>query len=809
MLSAETIFAQQTSGGAPIVTSLSRDHDRLEGGAQIVIRGKNFKRKTLVILGDRVVERVKVESATRIRFRVPPQQLPGNRTLTVQTSKGIAQRAFAINAKALTELANGEITTIAGGVPFVGDGGLATQASFGMSFGAIFVSIAIDQTGNLIIGDLFNYRVRRINLASGIINTIAGNGARGFAGDNALAISASFTFPSGVATDSAGNLIIADTGNHRIRRVDANTGIVTTVAGNGIRGFSGDGGPAVNANLIFPSELAVDKQTGNIFIADIFNSRIRRIDVKTGIIDTVVGNGRSAFSGDGGPATSAGIDPAGIVLDPNGNLFIADFVNNRIRRVDAHTGIITTVVGNGETGSGGDGGAAINASLNQPFLVALDSGGNLFCVDSSSNRVRRVDARTGIITTVAGNGRAAFSGDGGLAIDAGLSPGSIAIDSVGNLFIADNDNNRIRRIDAATGIINTIAGDGTAALSGDGGQARQARLVDPEGIALDSINNIFIADTFNNRIRRIDASTGVITTVAGDGVAGFRGDQRPANEASFNLAADIAVDRDGNLFIADIFNNRVRRREASSSTITTYAGSTSGQEFAGDGGPAVNAKFFFPAGVALDQEGNLFIADSNNNRIRRVDINTGIVATVAGRDKRGFDGDGQLAIQASLDSPVNIALDRQGNLYIADFFNARIRRVDALTGIITTIAGNGNANFSGDGGLAVNAGLRPASIAVDAAGNLFILDADNRRVRRVDSSTGIITTVVGNGIAGYRGDGSAAISASIDSSQAIVLDKAGNLYIADNFNNAIRVVKGIGMTEKQPAASCRPFMACR
>ena len=287
---------------------------------------------------------------------------------------------------------------------------------------------------------------------------MAGNGTESFSGDGGLATNASLAFPSSVAVDAAGNVFIADTFNERIRRVDAATGIITTVAGNGTAGYGGDGSAATGANLNDPIGVAVDS-VGNVFIADTFNQRIRRVDAATGFISTVAGNGTFGFNGDGGLATDAWMrDPVGVALDSAGNLFITDQNNQRIRRVDAATGTMSTVAGSGTFGFGGDGGLATNASLSRPTGAALDSAGNLFIADQSNQRVRRVDAATGIMTTVAGDGTFGYTGDGGLATDACLkNPAGVALDSAGNLFIADQSNHRIRHV-ASSGTVG--GGDG-------------------------------------------------------------------------------------------------------------------------------------------------------------------------------------------------------------------------------------------------------------------------------------------------------------------------------------------------------------
>jgi len=345
----------------------------------------------------------------------------------------------------------------------------------------------------------------------GTIITVAGTGTSGFSGEGDLAISAKLNMPRGLALDGVGDLFIADTNNHRIRRVDAATGIITTVAGRSGSGFSGDGGPATSAQLNQPAGLALD-DANNLFIADEANHRIRRVDAVSGIITTVVGTFNYGFNGDGGPATSATLTgPSDVVVDSTGNLLVADRGNHRIRRVDAATGIITTVAGTGAYlfggyGFSGDGGPATSAQLNQPAGVALDDADNLFIADEGNHRIRRVEAATGIITTVAGRSGSGFSGDGGPATSANLNfPSRVILDAAGNLFVSDRQNFRIRRVDAVTGIITTVAGKGDYGFSGDGGPATSAMLYTTYGVAVDAASNLFIADSFNHRIRRVSS----------------------------------------------------------------------------------------------------------------------------------------------------------------------------------------------------------------------------------------------------------------------------------------------------------------
>jgi len=336
------------------------------------------------------------------------------------------------------------------------------------------------------------------------------------------------------------------------------------------------------------------------------------------IITTFAGNGQVSYSGDGGPAINAALNyPKGLAIGANGSLYIADTENFRVRVVNS-LGIINTFAGNGVDSYSGDGSAAISAGFSDVMGVAVTSAGNVYIADAS-NRVVREVSTAGTVTTIAGIGVQGFSGDGGLATAAALGrPVALALDVSGNLYIVDSVNQRVRRI-GTNGIITTVAGNGNSAYAGDGGPATLASFSFPLGVTVDSADNIYVADAGNNRVRKITASTGIITTVAGNGQAGFSGDGASAANATLNLPSDVALDGAGNLYIADAGNNRVRMVN-SAGVITTIAG-TSTNGFTGDGGPAAQAELNNPWGLTTDASGDVYIADRVNSRIRLISAN--------------------------------------------------------------------------------------------------------------------------------------------------------------------------------------------
>jgi uncharacterized protein (TIGR03437 family) len=615
--------------------------------------------------------------------------------------------------------------------------------------------------------------------SSGNAIRIAGNGRPGFSGDNGPALDAQLNAPQGMVIDSAGDVYVCDTGNERVRLIS--NGIITTVAGNGQPGSNGDYGDPTQAQLHLPMALALDS-SNNLYIADSANNVIRVI--ANGIIAPFAGNYIPGYSNDSESALVAALyAPTDVIIDIHGNMFIADSLNGRIREVSG--GIITSVIGPVSSVPTGylDGQSATATLLTNPRSVAVDTAGNFYIADSDANRVRQVILTKGIIQTYVGSGNPGFSGDGAAATSAQINtPTNVAMDSSGNLYFVDFANARVRKV-TTSGTISTVAGNGIGRYSGDGGAAQSAVMNAPSAVATGPGGVFYISDTNNQRIREV-VSSGIISTLTGTGAAGYAGDGGSAASAQIAFPGGLAVDGSGNVFFADTVNQRVRK--IAGGTITTVAGNgTAG--YSGDGAAAVNAELNSPVAVAVDSSGNLYIADYNNNVIRKVSA-AGVISTVAGNGSIGYSGDGGPAKNAQLNEPASLAVDAAGLLYIADSGNSVVRIVTP-GGLISTFAGNGTLGDSGDGGAAALAQLAtPAGVALDSSGNLYIADSGEGAVRMVNTG-GLILTIAGGGPAGYSGDGGPAVGAQFRNLSGIAVDATGNVYLADRGNNAIRFLQ--------------------
>lgn len=493
------------------------------------------------------------------------------------------------------------IVTVAGSQEGSSDDGvLATEARFVLPTGDPY-GIAVDAAGNVYIPEPFNRRVRKVDAQTGVLSTILGSGE----------VDSVTESPRAAAVDADGNVYVADTAKSCVFRVGAD-GTTATVAGTGTAGFSGDGGPALDAQLRHPLVLAVDAD-GDVFVGDRGNSRVRKVDARTGAISSVAGNG---------PPLLRSYQAQGLAVDKHDNVYLTDAFHC-VFKIDGKTGDISLFAGS-VAGFSGDGGPARDAELNSPFRLSVDAADNVYISDHGNSRVRKVDGRTGIISTVAGNGRTSdfFPDMPATRTPLGFLLGT-CVDREGNLYIADAGLHCVQKVDAGTGKLSTVAGetefgDGVPGLSGDGGQATKAHLNSPAGVAADPVGNLYIADTINHRIRRVDAASGIITTVAGGGDNDPGIDPKPATSVSLGRPVELALDHDGNLLVSDTERHRVVLVELAVGAVRLVAGNGN-PGFSGDGGPGPQASLRGPVGIAVDSAGRILIADVGNQRLRRIE----------------------------------------------------------------------------------------------------------------------------------------------------------------------------------------------
>ncbi len=747
--------------------------------------------------------------------------------------KYVGMFLLAVSALAFHANAQDVITTVVGGGP---NNIPAVNANLNQTY-----AVAVDAGNNVYVADAGQHRIFKISTA-GLITVVAGTGTAGYNGDGIPATQAELYSPYGVAVDNATplpNVYIGDFNNCLVRKVNQNTGVITTIAGfvntpttgnpYPSCGYQGNGGPANQAYLYGPSGLRVNTKTGDVYVAEYFNGTVRMIKggSATGTISLVAGGGGSTTDGgncggsapygDGGTATSANLCyPQDVELDTSVtpiNVFISDYAHYVIREAVGSNGKIYTVAGNYTSGFT-DNVTATSGQLAYPWQLHLSVSGSTTTVDVAdyyNARVRQFTLtyasgvpKPGKITTIGGNGNGGFCGDAGPVLDACMNPVGLAYDSSGNYYIGDYGSNRVRKVSKSNQNIATVAGWGNTSysdpvgLSGSGGTPS---LSYPAAVYADpNSSQVYVGGYYGQSVYRWDSSTDKISDFAGNGTIGFAGDGGAANNAATQLSYPEGATKDstGNLYIAD-YGNCAIREVTTNGTITTIAGGSSGVlngcGYSGDGGTAVNAQFNGPNSIAIDAAGNKYIADYSNCAIRKIAAGTNIVSTIAGGLTLGcgYSGDGGPAISAKLSNPQGISVDGNGNVYFADQGSYRVREILAQSQTIQTIAGDSSAGYTGDGSATGNSINYPGGTAADPNGNVFFSDSNNQLLRWVTPAGTMITfagTVPGSAIgsAGFSGDGGPALSAQLYYPEGISRDGSGNIYVADEVNFRVRKI---------------------
>jgi len=674
---------------------------------------------------------------------------------------GILSACTLVSVKAQTSASAYAFTYLAGstGGAAYADG-VGTAARFNDPRGA-----AVDAAGNIFVADSNNHVIRQITPA-GIVSTFAGK-AQSAGTANGTGTSAQFRNPRGLAIDGAGNLYVADAGNHAVRKITP-AGVVTTFAGApGLPGSSDGQGSA--ARFQFPGGIAIDRN-GNIFVADSFNFTIRKI-TPAGLVSTLAGSAGQAGTTDGNGAVARFQLPTGIAIDQAGDLLVADTNNHAIRKISP-SGEVTTLAGSPGLPGYADGSGPV-AQFNTPDGVALDGSGNLYVTDLNNYVIRKITPAN-IVTTFVGTHDQFGNLDGTGTAALFVFPSGIALDPAGNFYLTDRGNQNVRKV-TSDGAVTTLAGLPVESGSNDGPNTT-ARFRNPEGIAVDQTGNLFVADSDNHTIRRISPAGNVTTFAGSAGQMGYADGSGPA--ARFAYPENIAVDASGNIYVTDSLFDIIRKISPAG-LVTTLAGSAL-QGGSADGFGS-EARFSNPSGLGLDRNGNVYVADLQNHTIRRISP-SGAVTTLAGSAGQAGSLDG-VGAAARFKSPQGVAVDEAGNVYVADTGNLTIRAISPA-GVVATIAGLPGINVGPiDGRGAAARFSYPKKLTVDGAGNLYV--ADDVLIRKV-TSAGMVTTIAGSlGVVGNaNGPGATALFSNF---RGIAADARGNLYIADTYNDAIRL----------------------
>lgn len=627
-------------------------------------------------------------------------------------------------------------------------------------------SAATDPVGNLYVADSDNHTIRKIT-GEGVVTTLAGL-AETLGSADGVGSSARFFSPYGIATDAKGNIYVADTYNHAIRKMTSD-GVVTTLAGlAGSRGSDDGVGKAARFN--YPSGVTTDS-VGNVYVADTHNHTIRLV-TQQGVVTTFAGFAGSPGSTDGLGKEARFDNPSGVATDGSGNLYVTDTSNCTIRKI-TQDGTVTTLAGLAQM-FGYEDGIGSAARFNYPFGVAADLDGNLYVAEPDSHSIRKI-TQAAAVTTFAGLPGSAGERDGtGSAARFNRASG-VTADAKGDVYVADSDNNTIRRITSARAVT-TLAGLPAGSGSADG-IAGAARFNLPSGLATDPYGNPYVADTSNHTIRKVTEG-GVVTTFAGLAQVAGRTDG-PGPLARFFSPEFLTIDSGGALYVADTGNHTIRKITPER-VVTTLAG-LAGSPGRADG-IASAARFSFPSGLAAGPDGSLYIADSGNHTIRKI-TPAGDVSTIAGVPETPGSADG-IGSAARFDTPRGVATDKEGNIYVADMRNCTIRKI-TQEGVVTTLAGAARAVGSADGIGNDARFFHPHGIASDTEGNVWVADSDNHAIRKITPDRRVTTVA---GLAGARG-GQDGVGSQARFLRPVGISRtaAGYLYIGDSGNHAIRL----------------------
>lgn len=618
--------------------------------------------------------------------------------------------------------------------------------------------LAVDSSGNVYVADSTNHTIRKITPA-GVVTTLAGT-AGSSGNSNGTGAAARFNEPFAVAVDSTGNVMVADTNNSAIRKITP-AGVVTTLAGGSGTGTTDGTGTA--AKFHEPRGIAIDS-SDTMYVADYENHMVRKV-TSGGVVTTLAGGADVSGNTDGQGTAARFMALQGIALDTAGNIYVTESGNRDVRKITA-SGLVTTLA----SGTG---------KFGEPRGIAVDTNGNLFVGDYSAHVVRKVTS-TGTVSNHAGTAPTPGSSDGTTSTALFNGPSGVAFDAEGNLYVADTLNNTVRKI-SITGAVTTLAGMAGRTSSVDG-SATSARFEDPYAVAVDGSGNLYVADSTDHSIRKI-TSDGTVTTLAGKG-GSFGSTDGTGTAARFNAPLGIAADSAGTVYVADTGNSTLRKITPAG-VVTTMAGSAGSG--ASTDGTGTAARFMSPYGVTVDSNNNVYVVESSA-AVRKI-TSAGVVTTLAGTSgTNGFTNGTGTAARFSV--PFDIAVDGAGNLYVSDHGNHAVRMVTPA-GVVTTLAGSGSGGKTDGTGTAASFKF-PSGIAADSSGTVYLADTDNQVVRKI-TSAGVVTTIGGSGSLGSTdGTGTAA---SFYNPKDVAVDSSGNLYVVDRGNHTIR--KGTLQTTTQ------------